>query len=418
MRILAFVFAAGIAACSSTETPEAPPAPPPAEVAPPEKPAPVAPATPPAARYPAAHPPMPQVVSLGGRVLVHPKVVVVTYEGDTFRDLLEGFPDALGKSTYWASVTAEYGVGAISSRRPVHLTEDAPTKIDDRDLKRWLEDKLDGTHGEWDPPDADTMYVIYFPENTTYTLFGKTGCVEFGASDNLLVTKDGRQIPYVAIPRCHNQPGLDEAQTLTGVTSHELFEESTDPFKDAYVTNDDANIGWAWDPPFSEIGDMCITDPKEWIVPPDLGFTVQRAWSNAAARAGKNPCVPAPPGLGDAPYFNALPVFTEEVNIQTSGWNARTKGVHVPVGETRTIDLALFSDRPTSPWRVYAYDLAAEQGREPELELHVGRGVGVDGDVLGLTVKSLRAGQDGGSRFIVFSQLGKTATFAYGFVAN
>jgi hypothetical protein len=358
---------------------------------------------------------MPRVVSLGGKVLAHPKVVVVTYEGDSFRDLLEGFPDQLGKSSYWATVTAEYGVGAIGARRPVHLTEAAPAKIDDADLKTWLEDKLDGTHPEWDAPDADTMYVIYFPATTTYTLGSYTGCVEFGASDNMLVTKDGRRIPYVAVPRCANQPGLDATQTLTGVTSHELMEESTDPFKDAYVTNDADDLGWAWEAPFSEIGDMCISDPRAWIVPDDLGFTVQRAWSNAAAAAGKNPCVPAP---SDAPYFNVLPRFTDDVAIQSPGWSATTKGVHVPVGETRTVDLALFSDRATKDWQVYAYDLAAERGQEPELDVRLERVTGHNGDVLHLTVKALRAGKDGGSRFVLFSKLGADVSFAYGYVAN
>jgi len=150
-------------------------------------------------------------------------------------------------------------------------------------------------------------------------------------------------------------------------------------------------------------------------VPDDLGFTVQRAWSNAAAAAGKNPCVPAPSG---SPYFNVLPVFTENVAIQSPGWSSSTKGVHVPVGESRTVDLALFSDRATKEWEVFAYDLAAERGGEPELELRLNRGTGQNGDVLHLTVKALRAGEDGGSRFILFSKLGSDVSFSYGYVAN
>ena len=90
-------------------------------------------------------------------------------------------------------------------------TSATPVKIDDADLKKWLEDKLDGTHAEWDAPDADTMYVIYFPATTTYTLDAWTGCVEFGASDNMLVTKDGRCTPTISPPSKARSPSSTSA---------------------------------------------------------------------------------------------------------------------------------------------------------------------------------------------------------------
>jgi hypothetical protein len=366
------------------------------------------------------HPALPQVKSLGGRVLTSPKVVVVTYDGDPQRGLLEAFPSALGKSAYWPAVTAEYGVGPITaSPHPVHIADAPPAAIDDIAVQAWLEAQLDGTHVEWDPPDGETLYEINYPAGTTYTLAGWTGCKEFGAQDGTLLRKDGSRVPYIVIPRCPPMAslGLDPDQTLTYVMSHELAEESTDPFKDAYVTNDDDHLAWSFEPPFSEIADMCIADPRSPITPPDLGYVVQRVWSNAAASAGKNPCVPAP---ASSTYFNALPVLTEDVPIAYAkfGWAATTKGVTVAVGETKTIDVALFSEAETDAWQVFAYDAAALEGRPAELELHLDAPTGRNGDVRKLTITALRAGTDGGSRFAIFCKHGVDDAFSIGYVAN
>ena len=419
--IAVMTFTAGAWACSASEAPAPAVAPDGGaavvmhDTAPPPDTAPAV-----EVPYPAPHPPMPQVRSLGGKVLATPKVVVVTYDGEPYRGELEAFPTALGKSTYWAAVVGEYGVGPITaaSSRPVHLSEPAPATIDDADLKKWLEDKLDGTHPEWDPPDGQTIYQIYFPERTIYTLgTGWTGCKEFLASDNALVRKDGSIVPYVATPRCANVGGLDAINTLTMITSHELLEEATDPFKDAWVTMRDQDMAWSFTPPFSEIGDMCTTDPGAIIVPDDLGFAVQRAWSNAAAAAGKNPCVPAAP---TAPYYNTLPVLTEDVPMAFASfdWSAMTKGVTVHVGESKTIDLALFSDRKTDAWKIEVYDWAALEGRPAELAVHLDDPSGKNGDVRKLTITALHAGADGGSRFAIFSKLNHDYTFAVGYVAN
>ncbi len=395
---------------SASDASPAPAAPPPASAAPP-----VAPPAP--APIPAPHPPLPQVVSLGGKVIDSPRFVVVTYDGDPYRDQLEKFAADVGASKYWHDVTAEYGVGPAVVGRPVHLSEAAPALVDDqKGLKPWLESKLDGTHPEWDAPDGETIYVVYFPEGTTYTLDGWTGCHEFGASDNTLVRKDGSMVPYIAVPRCPSYPGLDAWQTLTAVSSHELFEEATDPYKDAFVTDDDDDIAWSATPPFSEIGDMCMADPKLWMQPADLPYTVQRAWSNAAARAGKNPCVPA----GAWTYFAAAPVFDGVVPISFDKfqWKGQTRGVQIPVGQSKTIDVALFSEADTDAWKVLAYDLSALQGNPANLALTLDRATGKNGDVLKLTITPLRQTPEGGARFVLYSIRGTEGSFSIGWVGT
>jgi hypothetical protein len=366
---------------------------------------------------PAMRPVFPKEVSGGGTVMTSPRIVPITYDGDPFRQNIETFIPKLGASKFWHDVTAEYGVGPAVSGRPVHLSGPAPTTIDDTAVKQWITSVLDGTHPEFDPLNDETMYAIYYPPGTTYTLGGWTGCVEFGASDNLATMPDGRPVSYIVLPRCPAAQGLDQWNLLSDYSSHEFYEEATDPRKDAWATVDAPHMAWALTPPFSEIGDMCVADAAQFIVPADIGSTVQRAWSNAAASAGHNPCVPAPDAT---PYFVATPVMPDVVPISSTleQWSGTTQGVHVPVGQARTIEVDLWSDAPVPPWRVRAYDLAYLQGGAPELSLSLDRAQGQSGDRLQLTITALKAGTDGGSRFVVYSDDGVHDGFWFGYVAN
>jgi hypothetical protein len=369
--------------------------------------------------YPAPHSPAPREIFGGGTVLSKPRIVPITYDNDPLRAKIELFVTKLGASSFWKEVTSEYGVGPAVSGRPVHLSEAAPKTIDDVEVKAWFASRLDGSHPEFDPPDDQTMYALYFPSGTTYTLGGWTGCKEFGASDNMTTLPDGRRIPYIALPRCPPTPGLDAWNTLSAYSSHEFYEEATDPFKEAWVTVDDDHMAWSLTPPFSEIGDMCVADPTSYLVPADIGSAVQRAWSNRAARAGTNPCVPAPKGV----YFNAAPVLDDAVVIGfgsagAADWSSTTKGVRIPVGGSKKVEIDLFSDAPVAPWRVRAFDVAAATGADPELALYLDRDHGQNGDKLELTIEVLRAGAFGGSRFLLVSDDGVRATFWFGYVGN
>jgi hypothetical protein len=365
----------------------------------------------------ATHPPMPLEISGGGAVLDAPRIVVITFDGDPFRDQLEDFNAKIGGTKFWHDVTAEYGVGAMVAGRPVHLSDAPPASIDDVDVKKWFQAMLDGTHPEFDLPDDETMYVLYYPAGTTYTIGSWTGCKEFYASDNLgQLANNGKMIPYIVVPRCPNLASLDAWQTLTAESSHELYEEATDPFKTAWVTVDADHLGFSLTPPFSEIGDMCIADPTQYVVAPEIGATVQRAWSNAAAAAGKNPCVPAP----STPYFNAVPHENDLVGVGDAmeGFTGKTKGTHVPVGQTKTVALTLFSEAPIAPWHVAAYDIATVQGRAAELSLSLDTNGGQNGDTLQLSITALKAGENGGSRYIVVSDDGVHGSFWIGYVGN
>jgi hypothetical protein len=210
--------------------------------------------------------------------------------------------------------------------------------------------------------------------------------------------------------RCTSGPSALDAVTKS--TSHELVEAATDPFyytKPAFSSADVEHAAWTL-ATVGEVADMCEFESKDGV---RLGsFLAQRSWSNAAAAAGHDPCVPA---LAE-PFFTAAPLMLEDVTLDDG---TGTKGIKVPVGESRTVEIALDSDAATAAWRVDAKDSSAIFGGDKELELSLDRTTGVSGDVLHLTIKALRAGAYlGGSVFVIKSTLGATSHVAFGFVAN
>ncbi len=113
---------------------------------------------------------------------------------------------------------------------------------------------------------------------------------------------------------------------------------------------------------------MCEANSDANYTPPGSTYMVQRSWSNHAALAGTNPCVPVP--AGDGPYFNSYPTLPDTVTLGGNYWSTPVAipGVLIPVGQTRTIDIVLQSQAPTSgPWTVNVLDLS--QYRQGEFKL-------------------------------------------------
>ena len=306
----------------------------------------------PSATYPAPHPALPQLVSQGGPVLAHPRFVPIVFAGDSQTATLGAFMSAVGSSTYWTSVAAEYGIGPASATAPIVVNETPAAQVDDADIRAWLADKLDGSHADFGTPDASAIYVVYYPAATTITNAGLgTSCSSFGGYHG--DTKIGAtQVVYAVIARC---PNLVD----TTVTSHELFEASTDPYFTAYANLDDpgsSGIG-------GEIGDLCESYPI--VTPPDLGYAVVPVWSNAASAAGKKPCVPN----DGAPNFGTMPA---------------QRTVTIAPGDTATIQLVAFSDQPTAPWTVEVSQSAYDWSEK--LDMTLCRATAQNGESIPLTL--------------------------------
>jgi hypothetical protein len=363
----------------------------------------------PSTNYPAPHPPMPQLVNnAGGPVLTTPKVYLVFYPGYPYETQLKDFAQKVVASTYWGTTTQEYGVGALAYAGAIELTgQTAPTNISSTDIQTWVEGQIQA--GTFGTPDPEAIYTLFYPQSTTITqpnpvstlLPSPQSCVAFGGyHDNAQVAlTDGgaaKNFAYAVIPTCST-----DVNSLTSVVSHEWVEASTDPYvtsngaftltggpNAAFFSQDQDHIIWDL-LGGGEAGDQCEPEGNAiYVTPTDIGYGVQRTWSNASAKGSHDPCVP---GISGA-FFDAAPVLTETVTFTSSFiGNVTSKGVTIPVGQSKTIEVDLFSDGDTGgPWQVTADDVLAKYygsyGLTATLSFAWDRQQGQNGEKLHLTV--------------------------------
>lgn len=365
--------------------------------------------------YPAFVIDAPQVTDFGGPELLTPKVQPVFFPGFDYATQLTDFTAKLGASAYWAAL-AEYKIGAITSATPITLTsaDTPPTALSDAQIQAWLQQRFDGTHAEFGTtPDQSTIYALYYPTATVITLGGGGGggdggvpdgggfggsksCTGFGGYHGD-VQINGKDIAYAVLPECPTFGSYTGVNVVTTTTSHELSEAVTDPFGNvtgpAYITVDDDHLAWASFLGGGEIGDMCAQFPSSFYKPADLApYLVQRNWSNKQAKAGHDPCVPADSSV----YFNAMPVLPDKL---TTFQNIVTKGVNIPVGTPKTIDVDLFSDGPTNGNIFVTAQALTRTGTAP-VTVSFDQSFGQNGQVLHLTLTSTGA----------FTNKSKTAT--------
>jgi hypothetical protein len=345
-------------------------------------------------------------------VLKSPQIYPVFFAGDDATTVasLTDFSQNVGSTSYWTATTSEYGVGAATGHPAIMLTQAAPTTIDDSAIQSWLATEFAGTDG-FPTPDANTLIVLYYPASTTITLQGATSCQQFGGYHNS-ASVNGQQVAYAVVPRC---TGID----LTGAASHELIEAATDPqpmVNPAYVQVDEGDLVWQLLLGGGEVGDMCAQFPNVFTTFPPFNHTVQRTWSNKAAKAGHDPCVPQ---LAGEVYFNAAPVLPDMAPINLGGQTATIKSVSIPVGQSKTIPVQLFSDGPMAPWTVSAVDPAVSLGAPaPLLSFSFDKTTGSNGDTLNLTITVMTAGQGNVEVFFVKSTSGSTHFDWFGAVSN
>jgi hypothetical protein len=285
--------------------------------------------------------------------------VTVTYDGDAQRALLESFDDGITATAWWDAVRADYCdvgtpkkcVGRGSSGGYAHLTGLPPAALDDAptggSVRALLQDYF--TNGLLPAPDAETIYVIHFPASTTIVVDGFAQSCQFfsGYHASFQASLPGGHtatVPYVVAPTC----SAGDAD-LTSTVSHELIETATDPVDpdpaiggDGYSMSTDT----AW--PLltgSEVADLCIwADDSATSL--EGAYTVVRSWSNVAAAAGHDPCVPAP-APASAPYFNVAPV---------------TDALTLAVGASTMLELDAFADGSRPAWTVSVTDVSQKSG--------------------------------------------------------
>jgi hypothetical protein len=382
-------------------------------------------------QYPAPHPPLPQIQDNGGPTLASPRVWLIFYNYQNnpypFEAQVKQYAQELAASqTYWPAATMEYGVGPLLYGGFTEITDEAPpTTITSQQVDTWIQQRV-ASNTLGGAPDPHTIYTIVYPSSTTITMMsgfgGGQSCTSFGGyHDDTMVS--GMDIPYAVIPTCNNFDGLSGVNAVTGPISHEWIEASTDPYPQnnpAYTGVDPDHFIWELTGGGGEDGDLCVSEPDAFFQPAELAadggalFSSQRTWSNILAKASHDPCAPNFPNQA---YFNSAPVLNENVTLSFGG-GINTKGVTIPVGMSKTIEVDLFSDAATSgPWHVMAQDAFAQaMMTAPTLSFSWDKTSGQNGEKLYLTVTVKKKSQYGASAFLIVSQLGLRYTLWPGLV--
>ncbi len=201
--------------------------------------------------------------------------------------------------------------------------------------------------------------MVMLPSGQTYS----GACTSYAGyhSENSKGTTTG--FSYAIIANCGGGGSATALDEVTDTISHELIEAATDPkvvSAPAFETTDTAHIAWSHEAG-AEVADMCewTGNMQQRLVG---NYMVQRIWSNAAAAAGHDPCVPAP----DGPYFNAAPELGG-VSIMTGNGAILTIGDSIAVGSSKEITFDLFSDAPSDDWDLSVIDGAQLVGEQPTL---------------------------------------------------
>lgn len=178
-----------------------------------------------------------------------------------------------------AELNALLGCLGYASARPLRARlfdaakkhQGASSTLTDADVQKSLSSAI--AAGSVPAPDANTLYVMFFPTGVSVTVGSDASCQTFcGYHDNFV--SNGASIRYAVLPFPDCQGclgGLTAKDALTSIVTHEIAEAVNDP---------EPGSGW-YDSQNGEIGDICAWQTKQ-----DGGNTVQLLWSNSS-----NACV-------------------------------------------------------------------------------------------------------------------------------
>jgi hypothetical protein len=325
---------------------------------------------------------------------------------------MEAFLQELTRTTFWSQTTSEYGVGALAILPTVMMPGVAPKTVSDVDLQATVAANTSGANPVWGASDPSTVYLFILPMGTIQSDSMGACCTDYEGYHSE-TTGGAVALPYVVACACSGFGGraANALHERTIAIGHELVEAATDPFPNtnrAFFLEDDDNIVWKA-VTGGELADMCVMNEDAFFIPPGSQYMIQRTWSNAAALASSDPCVPA---RTTAPYFNTFPML-DTITYNPGGGHAfTTQGINIPLGAKRTIALNLFSAAPTAgAWTVRAYDNGSLKTGKANLMLSLDKSTGQNGDTINLTITPRAVDPRlGGEAFVLFSEFGTPGT--------
>lgn len=353
--------------------------------------------------YPAYHPPVPQVQLGDGAVIARPRVVEVFFADDDERTLLEDFTARFATSREWAAMVGEYGVGPITVGEPVVLAQRAPAQLSDIDVRAILDELA---------TDDSTILVFHVPLGVAFTFGGTQACEDFTGYHASLAGGAPYAVITTCIPPWYVPTTLDLDTSTIG---HELVEAVTDPQPaSGYGTLATPSGHWGLEYG-TELADLCELSGGSWYQS-DLGYYIQRSFSNAAIAGYHEYCVPAQESV----FFTAAPAHADAFTALVDGQPQQLAGTLAHVGQPTTIDLDLISDGPTGgPFSIEAIDdtSALQPTKAVVLDLQLDRTSGENGEIVHLTITPQRMPESGFALFTLRSTLGSSRTYWKGVVS-
>jgi hypothetical protein len=356
---------------------------------------------------PAPHPAFPLLVTSGGAVLTSPQVLPVFFSNyditAKMTQLVAGLPTATlaNGDSYWSTSVSEYGVGPLTVLPAVTVAQSAPTT--DTDPVAFIQGQL--ATAPFKNVTPSTIIAVFYPSTTPLGGSCAATTPGYGGYHDAF-TNGSAQQPYAVMAECANFGPITNAVDMVSVAvSHEIIEAATDPYPSsspAYVGLDLSPAGFTMGVFLqgnAENGDMCAINAGFGRGPAAFPFLMQRGWSNKAAKAGNlDPC--SPDVRPSQPFVGAYPVMPDTVTVPMAGTG---EGVIIPVGQSKTVEVDLFSFEPTADFNVLARQSSAVN--PPTLTFTWDKTSGKNGDKLHLTIKSVTAGSAGYDTFIIVTSL-------------
>jgi hypothetical protein len=356
----------------------------------------------PSSMYPAFPVDVAQVVNQKGPVLSAPVVVTITWSTDPDVQTYQALGDAIGASTYWSSITSEYGVGPATSgtKNHVNITTAPPASFSDVDLDSFVEANAGKS---WPAPTDNTLYAIYLPPGAPL-YFG--GSPDAGGQDvcaqgvgGYHTESQNKGYVYAIMPHC----SMFQAADVEISASHELDEAATDPHPNAHpgwVGFDKDHLSFELFNQFQdEVGDACESFATATDTTDFTPYSVQRQWSNKSAAAGSQWCLPKI----NEPFYNTTFLASSNldainVNLASLGMGlgkVQSKGFKVALNATRTFPIGLFSDMDTGgPFTLDVQGLDKPIAQDPNgnninngtAKVTLDKTSGVNGEIANVTV--------------------------------
>ncbi len=204
---------------------------------------------------------------------------------------------------------------------------------------------------------SQTIYSLFIPPSTTETDpgTGSSFCSEASFGYHDVVTVGATSVVFTVVLECPMQTAADFEESA----AHEDIEAATDPYigstTQGYKGFDANHAAWEIYAQYGdELADACQNwEDSYYQESASFPYWVQRSWSNTAALAGNDPCVPAPAG----PYHGMTLFPSQESTVMVDqsalgGPVTDTQGFKAALGQPFTFQVGYFSNASTAPWPI------------------------------------------------------------------